>query len=468
MPLALPKDLMVGVSGFRGIAGEVLTPELAAGLGARYGTFLRSLGAGKKVVVGRDSRTTGPLLQRAVVAGLLSAGADVIEVGVVPTPTAMLAVGALGAAGGIVITASHNPAQWNALKFAERGGVFLSPDRMDRFLEEIRRGEPYRAPWDEVGAAAKDDAATKRHLDAILSLELLDLPRIRARRAKVALDCVHGAGGAPMVQLLEELGCRVFPIGVAMHGRFGRDPEPTAENLGDLSSLVLSSRADIGLATDPDADRLSLVDERGAAIGEDYTLALAADVALRVRPGPLVCNLSTSRVVLDAAARRGCPAHMAAVGEIHVARRMMEAGAVIGGEGNGGVILPELHYTRDALVAAALALQSLASSPRPLSARIGELPSYRIVKRKVRFPREKSAGAHEALERAFPGGASNRADGLRIDWEDKREWLHVRPSGTEPVVRIISEAPQGARAEALASRAERILEEIACAASSGT
>ena len=308
MPISLPHDLMVSVSGFRGRVGPSLTPELVAGLAAVYGAFLRDEGDGDHVIVGRDSRTSGPMFMRAAVAGLLSVGCRVTELGVVPTPTLMLAVKDADAAGGIGVTASHNPAEWNALKFAVRGGTFLSPGRMVRFRKRVSSEDPPRVTWDAIPQVIRDPGAPERHIDRILQLGYVDTEVIRRARIRVALDCVNGAGGVMMPRLLDRLGCTVHAIGTRPHGRFHRDPEPTAHNLAALGALVRESGARIGFAVDPDADRLSLVDERGRALGEDLTLALAADVVLRREPGPLVTNLSTSRVVEDVAHRHGCRA----------------------------------------------------------------------------------------------------------------------------------------------------------------
>lgn len=457
---------MVSVSGFRGRVGDPLTPELVAGLGAAYGTFLQEEGAGDLVVVGRDSRTSGPMLMRAVVAGLASTGCRVIELGIVPTPTILLEVEHHGAAGGIGVTASHNPAEWNALKFAVAGGTFLPGDRMARFQELVQTRDPRRASWDALVPPEEDHGAIDRHLEGILGLDLLDRDRIGARGLTVALDCVHGAGGLIMPRLLESLGCRVSAIGTEADGRFPRDPEPTAESLADLGELVRRTGADVGFAVDPDVDRLSLVDETGRALGEDLTLALAADVVLRRTPGPVVTNLSTSRVVEDVAHAHGCELIRAPVGEINVASRMMEVGAVVGGEGNGGVILSALHHTRDAPVGAALLLQYLADGSEPLSKRVAALPSYRIVKEKVDFPRERLDDAYRGLVSALPAPGTDRTDGLRLEWPDERAWLHVRPSGTEPVVRLIAEAPTDEGARDLVATARHCLEGVGAGASS--
>ena len=457
MALQIPADLMVSVSGVRGRVGRALNPELVAGLAARFGAYLRDEGAGDTVLLGRDSRTSGPMLARAAVAGLQSVGCRVVELGVVPTPTLLLAVEDAGAAGGIGVTASHNPAEWNALKFAGPEGMFLDGERMEAFRARFA-GEPERAPWDALGTVEEDAGAVRRHMERILALPHIDVDGLRERGFRVAVDCVRGAGGTIMPDLLEALGCTVTATGTETDGRFPRDPEPTPDHLGQLCDLVRESGADIGLAVDPDVDRLALVDEDGRAVGEDLTLALAAAAVLERKPGPVVTNLSTSQVVEDVVREGGGTLVRAPVGEINVARRMQEEGAVIGGEGNGGVILPALHHTRDAPLAAALLLQHLLDGERAFSELVDRWPAYHIVKEKVSFPRESLADAYRALEEDLEAPETDTTDGLRMSWPRERAWLHVRPSGTEPVVRLIAEAPSEDEARSLVGRGRSILE----------
>ncbi len=457
MPINFPDGLVVSVSGFRGIVGTAVTPELIAGLSAAYGAFLIQEGSGNKVIVGRDSRTSGPMLARAAIAGLQSVGVSVVNLGVVPTPTLMLAVEESDAAGGIGITASHNPAQWNAMKFAAGEGTFLNAERMARFQEVLQTQDPPRANWDALGTVVNDPNAITRHLLRILELDLLDLEGLRARSFRVALDCVNGAGAEIMLPLLERLGCRVEAINTEAHGRFPRDPEPTAANLRELGDLVRRSGADVGLAVDPDVDRLSLVDETGAAMGEDLTLALASAVVLRRMPGTVVTNLSTSQILDDVAEAYNCRVVRSPVGEINVATRMQEVGAVVGGEGNGGVILPAVHYTRDAPLGAALILQHLLDDRGSMSSAAARWPNYTIVKEKMTFPRERLAAAYDALRTHFADAATDESDGLRLNWSAVRKWLHVRPSGTEPVVRIIAEAADADGARELVEQSRSIL-----------
>ncbi len=457
MPLALPDGLMVSVSGFRGRVGDPLTPELMAGIAAAFGAFLQSEGAGRRIFLGRDSRTSGPMFAQAVTAGLMSVGCEVVDLGVVATPTLMLTVREGDAAGGLGITASHNPAEWNALKLAGGDGTFLDAERSTAFQRFLREEEIPRAPWSALGTVRSQGGASEVHRERILALPLLDLEGLRRRRFHVALDCVRGAGGHIVPQLLESLGCRVTTIGGEPDGRFPRDPEPTAANLTDLGNLVRDSGAELGFAVDPDVDRLSLVDGEGVPLGEDLTLALAAAVVLRRTPGAVVTNLSTSRVVEDVATAMGGRIVRSAVGEINVARRMQEEDAVVGGEGNGGVILPALHLTRDAPVGTALILQHLLDTGLDLRAAAAQWPVYRIVKEKISFPRSELDRGYRSLEQGFPDAEVDRTDGLRFAWPHRGEWLHVRPSGTEPVVRVIAEAPHETRALALVEAARRHL-----------
>jgi phosphomannomutase len=446
------EGLMVSVSGVRGRVGEALTPEVVAGFAAGFGAWARGSGASRTIVVGRDSRLSGPMFHRAVLAGLQSVGCDVVDVGVAPTPTIQIAVEERHAAGGLAITASHNPIEWNALKFIAPTGLFLDAEQGAAMRALMERGIP-RADIESLGAIVEDPRAIDRHLDRILALPFLDVEGIRRRRFAVALDCCHGAGGLVMPKLLERLGCRVTAIGLEADGRFPRPPEPVAENLRDLERLVLTSGADVGLATDPDVDRLAIVSDEGKAIGEDYTLALAVRLVLRHRPGTVVTNLSTSRVVEDAAAERGARVVRAPVGEVNVALRMRREGSPIGGEGNGGVILSELHLGRDAPAGVALLLQLLHEEGRPLSSIVGDLPRYAIVKDKLERPTVSLGVVYDALRSFFPDASADAQDGLRLAWPDR--WVHVRPSGTEPIVRVIAEAPtvDGARELIRRSRA---------------
>ena len=451
----------MSISGVRGRVGAPLTPELMAGIAASFGAFLTREGEAGPICLGRDSRTSGPMFARAVTAGLQSVGCSVIDLGVVPTPTLLLAVRHHAAAGGVGVTASHNPAEWNALKLVSEEAIFLDAERSASFRAYLASEDPPRASWDRLGRVSEDRDAWPRHLALILALPHVDRDAIRARGLRVAVDCVHGAGGPVMEQLLDALGCEVVGIGMIPDGLFPRDPEPTAANLSALGALVRESGAAIGLAVDPDADRLSLVDETGRPMGEDLTLALASAAVLRRTPGPVVTNLSTSQVIEDVGRAFGVPVFRAPVGEVNVARRMQSEGAVVGGEGNGGVILSALSHTRDAPLGAALVLQHLVDEMVTPSEAVARWPSYEIVKEKMSFPREALGEGYNVLEEDLGAETRDATDGLRLAWPGRRAWLHVRPSGTEPVVRLIAEARDAASARALIDRAAKVLQGVA-------
>ena len=451
--------LMVGVAGVRGLVGTDLTPEVVARWAAAFGAWAKA----GKVVLGRDARTSGPMFVRAATAGLMSVGCRVIDVGLVPTPTVQLAVEHHRAAGGIVLTASHNPIEWNALKFVGPDGIYLDVEAGARVAELARDGRIGRATYDSLGEVVVDPDTVERHLDALLAMRGLDVKAIRRRRFRVALDTVRGAGGVVMPELLERLGCRVAAINLEADGQFPRPPEPLPEHLKPLGALVRRHKADLGIAVDPDVDRLAVVDERGRAIGEDYTLAFAVRAVLGKRDGgrgkgrTVVCNLSTSLVVEDAARECGASVVRSPVGEAHVARKIIQLKAPIGGEGNGGVMYPALHVGRDAPVAAALVLALLAREGRSVSELVASAPRYAIVKARVpRGPRLEPV--YEGLRRAFPDATVDTQDGLRLAWPDR--WLHVRPSNTEPIIRLIAEAPTVPEAERLIDEGRRL-----CAAS---
>ena len=447
--------LMISVSGIRGHVGTDLTPEIVARYAAALGAWSRRGGGSSgrpAVVLGRDARTSGPMFARAATAGLMSVGVDVIDLGMVPTPTVQLAVEHHHAGAGLILTASHNPIEWNALKFVGPDGIFLDAEAGAVVRELGERGPP-RASWADIGQVKQDENAIGRHLDAILALPMIDVPAIRKRHFKVALDCVRGAGATAMLPLLERLNCDVHGINLETDGMFPRPPEPVPENLGELGRLVKESGATVGLAIDPDVDRLALVDETGHPIGEDYTLAFAVAAVLdghrnEGRPPTVVVNLSTSLVVEDAARSRGARFVRAPVGEANVARAIRDERALIGGEGNGGVMLPALHIGRDAPLGVALILHLRAATGVTLSRLVSAAPRYTIVKAKgPRGPELRPL--YDRLRHRFPDAVVDERDGLRLSWRDR--WLHIRPSGTEPIVRLIAEAPTAADAEALVS-----------------
>ncbi len=449
--------LMVSVSGIRGRVGEALTPEVVARYAAAFGAWAAGAGRSRTVVVGRDSRVSGPMFHRVAVGALQSVGCTVMDVGLTTTPTCQLAVEHHHAAGGLMLSASHNPIEWNALKFIGPTGLFLEAAEGAEMRRIADDGVPY-VTWDELGAVERDDRAVLRHIECVLSLPYVDVEALRRRRFKVALDCCRGAGSVIMPALLDRLGCVVSVIDGEPDGRFPRSPEPVPENLGQLERFVQETGADVGFAVDPDVDRLALVSNEGRAIGEDYTLALATRLVLRHRKGPVVTNLSTSRVVEDAATAGGSTLLRAPVGEVNVAVAMRDAKAVVGGEGNGGVILSEVHLGRDAPVGAALVLQLMLEDAAPLSAIVAGLPRYVIVKDKLDRPRAGLEAVYAAMRSAFPDAEVDTQDGLRLSWSNR--WVHVRPSGTEPVVRVIAEAPTETSARELIRQSRAPLEAL--------
>jgi phosphomannomutase len=448
---------MVSVSGIRGRVGDALTPEVVARYASAFGAWSLARGGSSAIVVGRDSRVSGPAIQPIVVGTLQLVGCDVIDVGLTTTPGCQLAVEHHHAAGGVMISASHNPIEWNALKLIGASGLFLEASEGAAMRALLETGVP-TATWDRLGRVTVDEDVAERHVAAVLAIPYVDVGAIRKRRFKVALDCVRGAGATVMPRLLDALGCEVVAINLEPDGRFPREPEPIPEHLGSLEALVRESGADIGFAVDPDVDRLAIVSDEGRAIGEEYTLALAARLVLRHRRGPVVTNLSSSLMVEEVAREAGVPVLRTPVGEVNVAVRMRDERSAIGGEGNGGVILPEVHLGRDAPIGAALLLQLLVEEERPLSQVARSLPSYVIVKDKLARPDASLDAVYGALRAAFPDARVDTQDGLRLAWGDR--WVHVRPSGTEPIVRVIAEAPDAAQARELVRRSREPLDAL--------
>jgi phosphomannomutase len=390
------------------------------------------------------------------VAGIISAGSDVLDIGICPTPTVQLAVENRKARGGIAITASHNPAEWNALKLISRDGTFLAAGEVKRVVEQAGSDDLTYSTFESPGRIERGCRAVEEHVAGVLDLSYVDVERIRKRHLKVALDCVNGAGSLVAPDLLKRLGCEVYERDCQPTGDFRRNPEPASENIGGLCEMVRDARADIGFALDPDADRLAVVNELGRPIGEDYTLVICADVVLRSDKGPLVTNLSTSRAAEDVARQHGVEFYRVPIGEINVVTKMKQVGSTIGGEGNGGVILPALHYGRDSLVGMALVLEALAACGEPLSAMMNKFPQYGIFKTKTSIDESLDTDSLKTmLEKEFEGGRFNYEDGVRVEMGST--WLHVRKSGTEPVLRLIGEAETRRKAEELVKRAMGLL-----------
>ncbi|MDX2192763.1 MAG: phosphoglucosamine mutase [Gemmatimonadales bacterium] len=447
--------LMNSVSGMRGIVGKDLTPELVARQAAALAAWCVSIGR-PTVCLGRDSRTSGAMYARAAAAGIQSAGATCVDCGLSTTPSVQIAVDHHRAGGGIMITASHNPIEWNAIKFMGPDGVFLDHVIGDEVKAIAERG-PARGGWDRIGRYVEDTDAIERHIEQIVALHVIDLSAIRARKFTVAIDTCRGAGGVIIPKLLDRFGVKWKGIHLQTDGKFPRPPEPVPESLGELSALVRETGADLGFALDPDVDRCAIVDASGRPIGEDYTLALGVHSVLHDwsdrKPPTVVANLSTSLVVADAAAKYGAKFVRAPVGEANVARVMRDRGAYIGGEGNGGVIFPDLHVGRDAPLAVALVLQLLTVMQQSVSAFVENAPRYVIVKDKG--PRGADLGqVYAQLRSRFPDAEVDERDGLHLAWKDR--WLHVRPSGTEPIIRYIAEGPDAGVASGLIAVAREI------------
>lgn len=441
--------LMVTISGVRGIAGDSLLPEVVG----RYVAAFATLQAGKRVVLGRDSRVSGPWVTSIAHGVLMAHGYDVLDVGIVPTPTVQYLTEVMKADGGVIITSSHNPEPWNGLKFVDRDGLFLSPEKCAEMFA-IADARKFAFPdYNATGKLELAPQAYRGHIDAILGLDYIKADQIRAKKFKVCLDAVNGAGGPIMMELLKELGCEVVGINLEQSGRFAHPPEPIPEHLGDLCEKVKAEKADLGIAVDPDVDRCVLIDETGKPLGEEYTLALAVQFVLGHggKRGPVCKNLSSSRANDDIAEKYGCPVYSTPVGEIHVAKRMQEVKSVIGGEGNGGVMLPDIHIGRDAPVAAALTLQHLALFDGTISQLKATLPQYEIVKLKAPIEGIDADAVVAHFKQQWqgrPDATLNDSDGLRIDINDAKgkRWVHLRKSNTEPIIRVIGEAATSALA----------------------
>ena len=424
---------ILSISGLRGVVGNGMDPEYIV----RFCSALGTMFDGGTVVLSRDGRSTGLFIRDAVLSALSATGCRVLDAGIASTPTCGVLVTHHGAAGGLQITASHNPVQWNGLKpFSSEGSVF-NKELGETLLQTLESGKFNYQGWDGLGTVDVLEDPSGPHLQRALSLVNVDA--IRKRKFKVVLDCNHGSGGVAGPEILEQLGCDVTVLGGTPDGQFEHVPEPTKANLTDLCRVVQETGADVGFAQDPDADRMAIVDNTGRYIGEELTLALAADHVLATRKGAVVVNGSTSRVTADIAEKHGCEFHRSWVGEAHVCAKMKSVSAVLGGEGNGGVIEPKVGYVRDSFVSMAYVLDGLVEKGGALSDWVDALPSYSIVKNKIECPRDKVGVACTALQAAFPDAVAQEGDGLRLDWDDR--WVQVRASNTEPIIRVISEAP---------------------------
>lgn len=435
------QTLKIGISGVRGVVGESLTPTLLIRFAESFGTYLW----GGSVVIGSDTRTSREMARHAVVAGLTATGCPVVDLGICPVPTIQWMVEYLHAAGGIALTASHNPAEWNALKFIRSDGIFLNQYQAEELLDIYHQGQFRRAEHNHLGSVRLIKEGPRLHTQAIL--KRIDRERIRSLHLKVVVDCCNGAGSVITPEYLQELGCEVVTIYCEPDGIFPRPPEPIPENLSRLCEVVRQEKADLGFAQDADADRLAVVSEEGNPIGEEFSVALATEYVLRHTPGPVVVNLSTTSLIEEIAQNYGCPVYRTPVGEVNVAEKMKKVGAVIGGEGNGGVIWPTVHIGRDSFVGIALLLSLISEEQKPLSQIIQRYPPKVMIKEKVPCPSEKGPQVLALFRQYYQGFPMDFQDGIKVFLKDA--WIHIRPSRTEPVIRLTLEADTEDRAQAL-------------------
>ena len=459
--------LIKSISGIRGTiggaAGEGLNPLDIVKFTSAYATLIRKTCTvrSNKIVVGRDARLSGEMVKNVVVGTLMGMGWDVVDIDLASTPTTELAVTMEGASGGIILTASHNPKQWNALKLLNERGEFLNQAEGEEVLR-IAEAEAFEyAEVDRLGTYRKDLSYNQKHIDSVLALDLVDVEAIRKAGFRVAIDCVNSVGGIILPDLLKQLGVQhVEKLYCDATGNFQHNPEPLERNLGDIMALMAKGENDVAFVVDPDVDRLAIICEDGRMYGEEYTLVSVADYVLKHTPGPTVSNLSSTRALRDVTARYGQPYYAAAVGEVNVTTRMKEVGAVIGGEGNGGVIYPASHYGRDALVGIALFLSHLAHEGKKVSELRATYPAYYMAKNRIDLTPGIDVDAILAkVKELYKDEEINDIDGVKIDFPDK--WVHLRKSNTEPIIRVYSEAHTQEEAEEIARRVMKVVEDLA-------
>ena len=454
--------LIASISGIRGTIGgphgQGLTPIDLVQFCTAYAEYIKAQNHGRLLVVGRDARVSGEMVSRLVTGTLMACGLNVLDLGLTTTPTLETKVPRIHAAGGVVLTASHNPGEWNALKLLDHEGCFLGPEDGAALLERVRSSVPVDyAAVDHIGSYSTDQKALDEHLDEILALPEVRRDAIARMDWKIIVDGINSSGAFAVPALLRRLGIqKIEVLNAEPNGRFAHNPEPLREHLDEICSEVVRQSADLGIVVDPDVDRLAFVCEDGSLFGEEYTLVAVADYILGIKKGPAVSNLSSSRALRDLCLHHGQDYHASAVGEVNVVRTMRKVEAVIGGEGNGGVIFPDLHYGRDALVGIALFLSHLALKATSVKTLRDSYPRYEMAKEKVSFdPSQDPEALLQKLAESFPNAQHNREDGLKIDLD--KSWLHVRKSNTEPILRIYTEAPTAQEAKDLALVARQIL-----------
>ena len=458
--------LIKSISGFRGTIGGVpndnLTPVDIVKFSSAYGEWIKSMGKGKLIIIGRDARLSGKILTDLVSSTLLSMGLDVMNLGLSTTPTVEMAVKLEHAAGGIILTASHNPKQWNALKLLNDQGEFISAAEAEKVLKIAEEQQFEFADVNSLGTYSEDSSYLQKHIVEILKLPLVDVAAITEKKFKIVVDAVNSSGGIAVPMILKALGvAEIIELNCEPTGHFAHNPEPLPEHLTELSSLVKNKKAHLGICVDPDVDRLALVGEDGAMFGEEYTLVAVADYVLQhSKKGNTVSNLSSTRALQDVTEKAGGKYAASAVGEVNVVEKMKETKAVIGGEGNGGIIYPDLHYGRDALVGIALFLSSLAKSGKTCTALRMTFPNYIISKNKVDLTKDIDADSVlEKIKEKYKKFPINTVDGVRIDFDE--EWIHLRKSNTEPIIRIYAESKSETTARNLTMKIIKDIGEIA-------
>ncbi|MCG8307613.1 MAG: phosphoglucosamine mutase [Cytophagales bacterium] len=448
--------LIKSISGIRGTIGgkegESLTPLDVVKFTAAFGYLCKTQSDAKKIVIGRDARISGQMVSNIVASTLQSIGFDVVDLGLSTTPTVEMAVPTEEAAGGIILTASHNPAQWNALKLLNSQGEFISAEDGEKMLELAGNSDIEFVEINQLGSYTRDDSYIDKHIQLILDLPLVDAEAISERNFNIIIDCVNSTGGIAVPKLLKALGVKkITGFFTEPTGHFPHNPEPLPEHLTQISNKMKNGKFDLGIVVDPDVDRLALLNEDGSPFGEEYTLVAVADYILKNSPGNTVSNLSSTKALKDITLKKGGAYNAAAVGEVNVVNKMKETNAIIGGEGNGGVIYPKLHYGRDALVGIALFLTHLAKFGKSTSFLRAQYPSYHISKNKIELnPGIDVDGILNAIENKYKDNPINSIDGVKIEFEN--EWVHLRKSNTEPIIRIYSESETMATAEHLANK----------------
>lgn len=453
--------LIKSISGIRGTIGGKpgtgLTPIDTVKFTTAYAAWARAQGDNNKIIIGRDGRMSGPMVRDLVVATLRGCGFDVVDLGHSTTPTVEMAVTMEQAAGGIILTASHNPKEWNALKLLNSKGEFLSAEDGQWILDYADNNEPDYAPINKVGTLTTDDTYIQKHIDAILEHPLVDVAAIKAKKFSIVVDAVNSTGAISVPPLLEALGVHeVITINEEVTGDFAHNPEPLPENLTELCNTVEKKNAHLGIAVDPDVDRLCFVCEDGSLFGEEYTLVAVADYVLSHKKGNTVSNMSSTRALRDVTEKHGGEYTPSAVGEVNVVKKMKAVNAVIGGEGNGGIIVPEMHYGRDALIGIALFLTHLANSGKSIKALRNTYPSYFISKNKIALSEDIDLNnIFEQIKDKYKNQPINTEDGVKIEFD--KDWVHLRPSNTEPIIRIYAESTSETTSSNIA---KRIMEDI--------